>query len=150
MRPGFPTRQWPNVVAVVITAAAAEAALHYCFYYRVIQQNMQIVRDGQISDPVIRIRLYFCYPQKNRFWSYCIFHAGSDWCWLLHQHKSRQSAAAAVWFAACVKWLANYSNTPSRQVHPLRSSHLPLPHPRHQSIHQTAFSSTVCFAQDVT
>ena len=27
-----------------------------------------------------------------------------------------QSAAAAVWFAACVERLANYSNRPSRQV----------------------------------
>jgi len=30
-----------------------------------------------------------------------------------------QSAAAAVWFAACVERLANYSNRPSRQVSPL-------------------------------
>ena len=37
----------------------------------------------------------------------------------------RQSAAAAVWFAACDEWLANYSNRPSREVRPLIGLHVP-------------------------
>ena len=35
-----------------------------------------------------------------------------------------QFTAAAIWFAACVEWLANYSNIPSRQVHPLIGLHV--------------------------
>jgi len=37
----------------------------------------------------------------------------------------RQSAVAAIWFAACVEWLANYSNRPSRQVRPLIGLQVP-------------------------
>ena len=37
----------------------------------------------------------------------------------------RQSAVAAVWSAACVEWLANYSNIPSRQVRPFIGLHVP-------------------------
>ena len=80
-----------------------------------------VARDGRISDPAIRIRPDFHYPAKSdsgRIACYTPDRIGANYCVNLSQTICRCSRLVCC-FVSTVEWLANYSNTPSRQVRPL-------------------------------